>query len=255
MNNNYRPNNSPKQDSSIRGMVSDAMKKRLEKIINPPEPAKADKRPKNNLWIANLAFNFLLAFVDIITAITVASFTLWFYGILVFGAGYGPVALWEVLYVRAYASKVQKYIAIAGALVGACSTIGIGILVGVLNVINLNSLFGAGTIEMIIIISLIVLVSVHVILFGAYYFIDLGISREQKYATSLANHDDTMRSVTMAKQIAQEILTLGADLENEVREGRGGLVGAALSKIGSNNILEDEVPELSDPDRSNGHHP
>lgn len=254
MNNNYPPN-APKQDSSLRGMVSDAMKKRLERIINPPEPAKADKRPKNNLWIANIAFNFLLAFVDIITAITVGTFTMWFYGVLVFGAGYGPVALWEILYVRPYASKNQKHIAIAGAIVGAFSTIGIGILVGVLNVVNLNSLFGSGTIEMIIVISLIVLVSVHVILFGAYYFTDLGITREQKYATSLANHDDTMRSVTMAKQIAQEILTLGADLENEVREGRGRLVGAALTQIGSSNILEDEVPELSDPDRSNGHHP
>lgn len=237
-------------DKSVKQIVSDGMKKRLEKLLNPPEQPKAEKRPKNNLWIAWIAFNGLLAFLDLITAITVGTFTLWFYGVLVFLAGYGPVLLWEFLYTRPYASKNQKYAAIAGAMIGGFSTIGVGVLVGILNVMKINTVLGSGTVEMIIVISLIVITSLHVMLFGYYYFTDLGIVRTQKYATAQANHEDTLTSFNLAKKLAQEVLEFGAELETEVREGRGLIVGAALKKVGGTNILDDEIPELSDKDRS-----
>lgn len=241
------------QPPTIKNMVSDAMRKRLEKFLNPPEPKKEDTRPKNTLWIANVAFNVMLAFLDFITAMTVGAMTMWYYGVLVFAAGYGPVLLWEFLYIRPYASKNQKYFAIAGAILGAISTVGVGILVGILNVVQINDLLGVGTLEMIIVISLVVLSALHIVLFGLYYFTDLGIVRNQKYTNALANHEDTMQSVKMAKMIAQEILQIGEELETEVREGRGGLVGAALTKIGSTNLLEDE--KIAEPSRSNGTHP
>jgi len=248
---NFQNNNQP----SFKTLVSDAMKKRLERLLLPPEKPVKDVRPKNNLWIAYVAFNVLLAFLDIITAITVGTFTLWFYGVLVFGAGYGPLLLWEFLFVRPYASRHQKWAAIAGAVIGAFSTVGIGILVAILNVAKINTMFGAGTIEMIIIVSMVVLTASHIVLFGVYYFIDLGFQREQNFAVSLANHDDTVRAVRQAKLIASELLSLGEELETEKNAGRGALVGLALNKLGTTNLLDDELEPEKVPFRSNGNHP
>ena len=244
-------NNQP----SFKTLVSDAMKKRLERLLLPPEKPVKDMRPKNNLWIAYAAFNVLLAFLDIITAITVGTFTLWFYGVLVFGAGYGPLLLWEFLFIRPYASKHQKWAAIAGAIIGAFSTIGIGILVAILNVAKINSMFGSGTMEMVIIVSMVVLTALHIALFGYYYFSDLGFQREQNFATTLANHDDTVRSVGMAKVIARELLSLGEELETEKKDGRGALVGLALNKLGTTNLMEEELEPEKVPSGNNGNHP
>lgn len=222
--------------------ISNIMMQRLEKFLNPP-PAKPpeEKRPKNYLWLANVAFNVMLAFLDAITAYTVALFTFWFYGVLVFGAGYGPMLIWEVLYVRPYASKEQKWIAIGGTFVGGISTIGVGILVAILNAVNINNLVGVGTLEIIIMVSIVVLASIHIILFGLYFFTDKGFLREQKHAMSLARHDDFKKSVQQAKGIAKELIEVGKELEAEEIEGRGALVGAALKSMGETDLMNDET--------------
>lgn len=242
---NTEQRNPPSVRNAIGAAISNVMMKRLETFLNPP-PAKPpeEKRPKNYLWLANVAFNVMLAFLDLITAYTVALFTLWFYGVLVFGAGYGPMLIWEILYVRPYASQTQKWIAIGGTVVGGLSTIGVGILVAILNVININAMIGAGTLEIIITVSLVVLASIHIVLFGFYFFTDRGFKREQSHATSLARHDDFKKSVRQAKGIAKELIEVGKELEEEDLAGRGALVGAALKSMGETDLMSDTDPSV-----------
>ena len=232
------------QNTSFRAVVkqtiSDAMMRRLERFMNPPAKEEQEKRPRNNLWLANVAFNVMLAFLDLITAYTVTLFTFWMYGVLVFGAGYGPMLIWEILYVRPYASQNQKWIAIGGTVVGGLSTVGVGILVAILNAVNINNMVGQGTLEIIIMVSLVILAAVHIVLFGFYFFTDRGFVREQTYANSLAQHDEFRRGVKQAKRIGKEMVEIGNELETEDLEGRGILVGSALRGLGFNNLLDDE---------------
>src|SRR3990172_8345713 len=117
--------------------IVDALKAKVMGILTEAEHVKENKKPSNAaLSIAWFSFNFLLFVLDIGTAVTVALLTNVFYGALTFLAGFAPTLLYELLYTRAYASKYQRIIAIGGAVIGATSTLLIGALAAVVNVLK-----------------------------------------------------------------------------------------------------------------------
>ena len=95
---------------------------------------KTQKKPSNfALWWAWAFYNVVALFLDTITAYTVYTLTNFLYAALVFFSGFMPLLMHEFLFIRAYASKVQRGIAIFGAGMSVLAIIGIGLLAGVLN--------------------------------------------------------------------------------------------------------------------------
>ncbi len=213
--------------------IADALKAKVIGILTEPPQTKREKKPSNAaLTIAWVAFNFLLFVLDIGTAITVAMLTNVFYGALTFLAGFAPTLLYEFLYTRAYASKVQRWIAVGGAVIGATSTLLIGVLAAVVNVLKaleiLTITSGATMwIEIGMIVGLVLFAGLHVVLLSAYFYIDDGIKRTHERSQAMANVQVKIDSVKDAKTLAK----VGVDAAKEVEEADDENLGEAVRMI------------------------
>lgn len=189
---------------------------RLTDMTNPPPPQ--EKKPANALWIAYVFFNLIALLMDIAAMLTVRAFTNWLYGVLVFMAGFLPLLMHEQLFTRPYASTKQKIISIVGIVTSVGFILTVGILGGIVNVLDFNTSIIT---ELAIIVMLVVVAVFHGILAGVYFFIDTGIRRQQVRAQKLAYYETLRQSLVDTKQVlgvAGEVL----DMEDEITQGAAG---------------------------------
>jgi len=232
--------------------IGDALKAKVMGILTEAEHVKENKKPSNvALWIAWFSFNFLLFVLDIGTAITVAMLTNVFYGLLTFLAGFLPTLFYEFLYIRAYASKYQQWIAIGGAVVGAGSTLLIGMLAAVVNVLKALEILTIASdammwIEIGMIVGLVVFAGLHVVLFSSYFYIDKGIQRMHERSQSLANVQVKLDSVKDSKVLALAGLDAAREVDQADDENLGDAVRMIYKKLTGNELLNGPVPALAD---------
>ena len=143
-------------------------------------PDRKRKGPTNfALWAALIFANVIFALLDVISGVTV-----WWmtdnvlYGALTFLAGFVPFVLHEMLFTRAFATTLQKRIAIAGAVIALVSIVGIGLSAGFVNIVGLT--VDALGLEIGIISALVLIASLHALLAIGYFYADEGIVMKQK---------------------------------------------------------------------------
>ena len=100
--------------------IQKAVESTILSILN---PNKEIKRPHNRLWIALIAFNLIFLPLDVATGITVGYFTYWYYGLWVFGSGFGTMIVHEALFSNPYAKNLQKGISVFGFLMSITITL------------------------------------------------------------------------------------------------------------------------------------
>lgn len=231
--------------------IADALKARVIGILTETPQPKQEKKPSNaTLSLAWFAFNFLLFVLDIGTAVTVALLTNVFYGALTFLAGFAPTLLYEFLYTRAYASKYQRIIAIGGAVIGATSTLLIGALAAVVNVLKaleILTITSAATvgIEIGMIVGLVAFAGLHIILFSTYFYIDEGIKRIHERSQALANVQTKLDSVKDARTVAKAGLDAAKEVEEADEENLGEAVRMIYKKLTGNEMLGNDSHPVS----------
>ena len=211
--------------------IKSIMQERLKGLLRKPAQAQKDTRPKNKIWIASFGFNGTMFFLDLVSAITVALLTSAMYGMMTFLAGFLALLLHENLFTNAHAGMTQKYIAIAGGILSIVSTVGIGILAGIVNITNLAGLITAQTLELGIVISLVCVSGIHGVMWGIYYFTDAGHVSQMKAQTHAAyraqqrqDFENAKQDIVAVKEINNELESMGNDAEliNEAfRENTG----------------------------------
>ena len=188
-----------------------------------------NKKPMNRLWIALIAFNVIFFPLDVATGFTVGLITRWYYGLFVFGAGFGTMVLHEALYSNPYAGKLQKGISIFGFLVSVSITVLIGLAAIAINILvdgYDRELYGAIMAG----VSFVVLF-LHGLLFAVYYFTDHGILTKQRSTATEAKHVQTMEDFSRAESMADMARRLEERLIARIEEGDSVRMNSALNKL------------------------
>jgi hypothetical protein len=201
--------------------------KQLNELINPNK--NTIKKPHNRLWIALVAFNVIFLPLDDATGFTVGYVTRGYYGLFVFGAGFGTMVIHEALYSNPFAKWWQKGISIAGFLTSILVTSVIGVAAIVINILATGynkELYGAVMAG----ISFLVLFF-HGLLIAAYYFTDSGIIAKQKTASTYASHEELLQNVSYSEQLVDRINDLEKKINIRIESGDGERLGAVLGSI------------------------
>lgn len=210
------------------------LSKKKDQLLALMRRPSAPRKPSNfALWWAWLFYNLVALFLDIITAFTVFEITNILYATLTFFAGFGPLIMHEFLYLRAYASKTQRVIAITGAITSVAAIIIIGLLAAGVNVFA--ETFGkeyAMWIELAI-LALIVLNSAwHGILAAVYFYVDEGIRTKHNQQEAIAYHETQLQNVNLALNLAEKV-SQAAEREDEFirRFGDRALLDEAMGQV------------------------
>ena len=179
--------------------IKSAMNERLASILRRPQQAVKERRPWNKAPIALFGFNMVNLFLDLVSALTVAYLTSWMYGVMTFLAGALALLIWEQLFIIFHANKTQKWISVGGGVVAVFSTLGIGVLAGIANVVGVTGFISQSTIEIVMIVSMVVIAFVHGTAWGFYYFTDPSHVAQMKRMTSLAYRDQQKQGLEDAK--------------------------------------------------------
>jgi hypothetical protein len=209
--------------------MSDLQKAIESKLINIINPKNEVKRPHNRLWIALVAFNLIFLPLDIATGVTVGLVSVWFYGLWVFGSGFGTMIVHEALFSNPYAKPHQKGIAIFGFFTSIAVTLLIG--VGAIATSLLLSDYDRNLAGAIMSIVAFVVLFFHGLLIAGYYFSDAGFIAKSKATSALAESDRLKTEIGIAKTVNNEIKEIQKDLVESVNKGDGKGIGAAMSKI------------------------
>lgn len=208
---------------------------KLNQAINPSKDT--IRKPHNRLWIALIAFNGIFLPLDIATGVTVGIVTRWYYGLFVFGAGFGTMIVHEALYSNPFAKFWQKVISVIGFLLSVAITATIGLSAIVVNVLvtgydqELYGVVMAGTAFLVLFI--------HGVLIAAYYFSDSGILAKQKTTAAIATHERTLQDFRFAEQIVDKINDIESRLISRIEQGDGIRIGAALNNLTGQDWIDD----------------
>lgn len=171
----------------------------LESMVKKPTKS---KKPNNAaLWVAWVFFNVVVLVFDTIAAYTVYTITNNYgYAILTFLAGFVPLAMHEALFIRAYASKSQRYIAIFGAVV---SVITVGVVALLSASVNFALASGyqiaSAASEIAILVLIVGSALLHGILAAVYFYVDEGIKAEHTEAETTAYYETRMKNIKRAE--------------------------------------------------------
>lgn len=216
--------------------------KKLNGIINPKEE---NKKPHNRLWIALIAFNLIFFPLDIATGVTVGIATRWYYGLFVFGAGFGTMIVHEALYSNPYAGRWQKVISIIGFLTSTGITLLIGVTAIVVNVLMSGynrELYGVGMAG-----TAFVVLFFHGFLIATYYFTDHGIQTKQKATAAAAKHEQVLSDFAFAERLTDKVNSLEQRLLARVERGDGARMGAALNNLTGEDWIENAEKAANHP--------
>ena len=143
-----------------------------EKVGSTIAKPKAEKKPRNGLFVALVSFNFAFFVVDIISAGVVGYLTYWYYGVATLIAGAVFMFIHEYLFTRPFNNVTQKNISIGGA---AWAVLTILFIAVVSVVANLTGLMTAGYEQyfMALMVGIIVTnIVIHGVLTGVFYYVD-----------------------------------------------------------------------------------
>lgn len=217
------------------------------------ELLEAVKEPARKKQPSNFALYFAILFANIVflTLDTISAFTVYWlthiplYGALTFLAGAIPLVMHEALYTRAFASLVQRRIAMVGAASSLLSIVAIGVVAGVINISGIAA--EASMMEIVLIALLVLLGAYHGILAGVYFYVDPGIRMNQQTEQAIA------RAIQQGKQInaGDYILTI---TERSVAKRKA--VGRGARQAAMDEVMRqlsgdddgDGVPNYRDPD-------
>lgn len=176
--------------------MSNLIQERNELLEAVKAPDRKKQQPTNFALYAALIFaNLVFCLLDIISGFTIYLITAWWmYGVLTFLAGFAPLLLHEMLFVRAFASQNQKIIAVIGAIAALVSIVLIGVMAGYVNIVGVD--IAPESMEIATIAALVLIASFHALLAVIYYFIDPTISAKQLGAQAVA------RAMTQGEMIA-----------------------------------------------------
>jgi hypothetical protein len=191
--------------------IKTALKERLIGLLR--KPTAEERRPSNKSWIAYLGFNLVMATLDLISAVTVAALTNALYGILTFLAGFLALVLHETLFTNAHANQAQKNLSIGGGILAIVSTVGIGVLAGMVNVFNLAATIPIQTIELWMIIGMVLIAGLHGVLWGIYYFTDDAHRSEMRFVANQAYRELQKRNLESAKQDVMSVKAINGEIE------------------------------------------
>lgn len=196
---------------------------------------KTERKPSNfALWWAWLFYNLTALFLDVITAYTIYAMTNLLYAALTFFAGFLPLIMHEFLFMRAYAGKFQRGLAIFGAAVSVISIIGVGLAAGAVNVVGLTSVRANALYLELGIISAVVLIAVfHGLLAAVYFYVDEGIRAKHNQAEAVAYHEQQLASIRLAKTLADKVAE-AATQEDEF-----------VSKFGDRELLDEAMSQIT----------
>lgn len=221
----------------------------LESMVKKPTKG---KKPNNAaLWVAWVFFNVVVLVFDTVAAATVYAITKGNegYAILTFLAGFVPLAMHEALFIRAYASKPQRYIAIFGAVASVVTVGVVALLSASVNFALASGYQIASTASEIAILVLIVgSALLHGILAAVYFYVDEGIKAQHTEAETTAYYDTRMKNIKRAEGLL--------DAADEARKRKAAIVQKHGGKDGKAameyllNLLNDDdgdgIPNILD---------
>lgn len=230
---------SPQIDSELKS----AMKERLLGLIRKPQVEVKKKSVSNMAPLALLGFNGTMAFLDLISGLTVGFLTNWFYGVLTFLSGFLALFLHEKLFTNAHANMSQKWLAVGGGALAVVSTLGVGILAGIANVLQVTSVVSTSTIEIIMIISLVVISFLHGVVWGVYYFTDPSHVAEMKRIVNMAYRQQQLQGLADAKEDLAQVKAISAELEDYESRGEADLINASYEQLRGHSLLNVPIQE------------
>ena len=194
---------------------------RLLELVKRPQQAK--RKPSNfALYWAWLFYNATALLFDVIAAGTVYALMGKFaYAALTFAAGFLPLLMHEFLYTRAYASGIQKVLAVIGAGLSVITILGVGVLAGVVNILGFTTK-NSTLLEIAMIVTLVLVAGAHGLIAAVYFYIDDGIKANQVRAESVAYHERRIEDIQRAKDILA-LAEQGAKDEDELSSKYGGM--------------------------------
>lgn len=194
---------------------------RLLDLVKRPQQAK--RKPSNfALYWAWAFYNAVALLFDVIAAITVYDMMGKFaYAALTFAAGFLPLLMHEFLYTRAYASGMQKILAMMGAGLSVVTILAVGVLAGIINILGVT-VASTQWLEIAMIIALVLVAGGHGLIAAIYFYIDDGIKANQVRAESVAYHERRIEDIQRAKEILA-LAEQGANDEDAIAKQYGGM--------------------------------
>lgn len=194
---------------------------RLLDLVKRPQQAK--RKPSNfALYWAWLFYNAVALLFDVIASITVYEMMgNLAYAALTFAAGFLPLLMHEFLYTRAYASRLQKILAVMGAGLSVVTILAVGVLAGIVNLLGLTAQ-NAMMLEIAMILALVLVAGGHGLIAAIYFYIDDGIKANQVRAESVAYHERRIEDIQRAKEILA-LAEQGAKDEDAIAAQYGGM--------------------------------
>jgi hypothetical protein len=215
---------------------------RVMSIIRRPQKQVKEKRPWNKAPLALIGFNLVMVFLDLVSALTVAALTSWMYGAMTFLAGVLALFLWEQLFTNAHANMTQKWISVAGGVLAVLSTVGLGVLAGIANVVGVAGFVSQTTIEVVMIVAMVVIAFIHGIGSGVYYFTDPSHVAEMKRLVSLAYRDQQKQGLEDAKADLAQALAIHKELSDYEAKGQLELLDAAYQELRGRSLVGNDIP-------------
>ena len=241
----------------------DLIPARLRSIIDGSTAPSVQQPPIR--WVPTfvwLAFNFLLFQIDVLSAISVGMLSHSVHGLLAvsvlsgfmtLSAGFVPTLIAEGMYTNPYASDWQRKISVIVAGIGVLSTLLFGLLSAVANALIYTQVIDISTnqlgigIEVLMAGMLVLVVVVHSLLLGIYFFIDPHIRETQGKQRNLANHRSNVDAITMAKELVAAAKSAERLLDGYTPQDLAAVQLAYQSVSGGRNITLLEQPSPSEP--------
>ena len=234
----------------------------LESMVQKPKKA---KKPANAaLWFAYAFFNIVILTFDVVAAGTVYTITRnEGYAVITFLAGFVPLMLHEFLYLRAYASQWQRYIAIFGAVCAFLTVVVIALLSAVVNLAIANGYgINADASRLAILVIVVSAALLHVVLTAVYFYIDEGIRASHTEAETVAYFAQRMKNIKRAEELL-DAANIARQNKAQIVARHGGADGKRALEYVLNLLNDDDgdgIPNILDrvddrklSDKSNGH--
>lgn len=227
--------------------LKNEMKSRIMGLIRKPQLQAKKKTPRNMAPLALVGFNLVMTLLDLISAFAVAMLTNWLYGALTFVAGVLALFLWERLFTNAHGNMMQKWLSVGGMVLAVLSTLGIGVLSAIVNVLDISGLIPVMAMEGGMLVSLVVVAFVHGIAWGVYYFADPTHIAQMKRMVAIAFREQQKQGIEDAKDDLSAVLEIDRELQEYDKNGQLELLNASYENLRDESLLQPDI--AVDPER------
>lgn len=202
------------------------------------EPKKVSKPSNAGLWLSLVFFNLVALVVEGISGGTIGYVTgFWYYGVVAFLAGFIPLGLNEILYVRAYANETQRKISIWGAAISIASIVLVAIGAAV---INIGGYADAALLEIVTVVGVVLIACLHGGLMAFYFYADDGVKATHRKTAKIGRHQTRLDDLEMAEEVMAML--------RKAQARRAGI----SKKYGRADVLDKIVQQLSGDDDGDG---